>query len=88
MNKLQIFEAWAKRAYTPREAAWKRPTLFILSLVIGIACCISGYLQINYNWTNGGIWLVIGLFGFISLVGLFVSIKCKDFWVALVLGGI
>ena len=88
MNKLQIFEAWAKRTYIPREAAWKRPTLFILSLVIGIACCISGYLQINYNWTNSGIWLVIGLFGFISLVGFFISIKCKDFWVALVLGGI
>lgn len=88
MNKLKIFESWAKKTFKPKEASWKRPTLFIISLVIGITCCISGYLQINYNWTNSGVWLIIGLFSFLSLVGLFVSVKCKDFWVALVFGGI
>jgi len=88
MNKLKKIEAWAKKTYKPKEAAWKRPTLFIISLIISIACCISAYLQINYNWTNNGIWLAIGLFGFLSLLGLFISIKCKDFWVALVFGEI
>jgi len=88
MNKLIRFEAWAKKTYNPKEAAWKRPMLFILSLGIGIICCILAYLQINYNWTNNGIWLAIGLFGFLSLLGLVISIKCKDFWVALVFGGI
>ena len=88
MNKLKNFEDWAKKTYKPKEAAWKRPTLFIISLVIAIACCISGYLQINYNWTNSGVWLAIGLFSLLSLASLFVSIKCKDFWVALAFGGI
>jgi len=88
MNKLIRFEAWAKKTYKPKEATWKRPTLFIISLVMGIACCISAYLQINYDWTNNGIWLAIGLFSFLSLLGLVVSIKCKDFWVALVFGRI
>lgn len=88
MNKLKTFEVWAKKTYKPTEASWRRPTLFIMSLIIGVACCIAGYLQINHNWANNGVWLVIGLFSFLSLIGLFVSIKCKNFWVALVLGGI
>ena len=88
MNKLNNFEAWAKKTYNPKEAPWKRPVLFVLSLVISIACAIAAYMQINYQWTNNGVWLVIGLFSFLSITGLFVSVKCKDFWVALVLGGI
>lgn len=86
MNRLNTFEAWAKKTYTPQEASWKRPTLFILSLVIGSACAVASYTQINNQWTNNGIFLVIGLLGLLSIIGLFISIKCTDFWVALVLG--
>jgi len=88
MNRLNAFEAWAKKTYNPQEASWKRPALFILSLVICSACAVAAYTQINNPWTNNGVFLVIGLFGFLSMIGIFVSIKCKDFWVALVLGGI
>jgi hypothetical protein len=88
MSKLNKFEAWAKETYNPKEVPWKRPVLFVLSLAISIACAIAAYTQINSPWTNNGVWLVIGLFGFLAITGLFVSIKCKDFWVALVLGGI
>ena len=88
MNKIDKFETWARKTYSPKETPWKRPALFILSLVIFTACVIAGYMQVHYQWTNNGVWIVIGLFGFLSLIGVFVSIKCKDFWVALVFGGI
>ena len=88
MKKLDTFEAWARKTYNPKEASWKRRALFLLSLIIFGACATAAYTQINYHWTNNGVWLVIGLFSLMSIIGLFVSIKCKDFWVALVLGGI
>jgi len=79
-------EAWTKRGYQPREAKWKRPVLLILSLVIGILCGAAGYAQFQYQWTNDEVWLVIGLFGFASVIGILVALFCKDYWVALVLG--
>ena len=87
MNLINKLESWARRTYNPKVAAWKRPTLFILSLVVGLACIIAGYTQLTYHWTNDGVWMVIVLFGLFSVIGLAVSIFCKDFWVALVLGG-
>jgi hypothetical protein len=87
MNKIDKFEAWARETYKPKEAPWKRPALLILSLII-TACVIAAYTQIHYQWTNNGVWLVIVLFSFLSIIGVFVSIKCKDFWVALVFGGV
>ena len=86
MNTLDKIEAWARETYKPKQASWKRPALLVICLVILTACIFAGYMQINQNWTNNGIWLVIGLFGFLSILGVFISIKCKDFWVALVLG--
>ncbi len=83
---LKRFEDWTKRAYKPRIAKWKRPTLFALSLAIGIACLFASYFQVKHQWTNDSIWLLIGIFGFLSSIGLIVSIFCKDYWVALVLG--
>jgi len=82
------FEAWAKRNYKPVEASWKRPSLFIISAMLLIAVSVSAYTQINNHWTNDGIWIVITLFTFLSILGLFVSIGCKDFWVALMFGGL
>lgn len=86
MNKIKKFEAWARKTYNPIEASWKRPTLLILSIVILIACAIADYTQINYQWTNNGVWLVIVFFDVFSAIGFFVSVRCKDFWVALALG--
>jgi len=83
---LRKFEEWTKRVYNPKEAKWKRPVLLALSIAIGIVCATASYAQIAYRWTNDGVWLVIGLFSFFSIVGLLVSIFCKDYWVALVLG--
>jgi ABC-type multidrug transport system permease subunit len=80
------FEQWTKRIYRPQKDKWKRPVLLILSMLIGIACGLASYIQIHYHWTNNGIWWVIGLFGLFSIIGLLVSIFCKDYWVALVLG--
>ena len=88
MAKLQKFEEWVKKTYSPKESQWKRPVLFFLSITIFTSCIVAGYTQIDNHWTNDGVWLVIGLFGFLSVIGLFISIKCKDFWVALVLGGV
>jgi len=80
------FEAWRRRVYQPREAKWKRPVLFWLSILIGLACATGGYTQIRYQWTNDGVWWVIGLFSFFSVVDFLISLFCKDYWVALVLG--
>ena len=88
MDRLNKFEVWARQTYNPKEVAWKRPALLLLSLAIFIGCAGAAYAQINYHWTNNGVWLFIDLFGLLSLTGLFVSIKCKDFWVALMFGGI
>lgn len=85
---IEKFEAWTKRVYSPREAKWKRPVLLGLSTVIGLLCVVGAYAQINYHWTNDGVWLVIGLFGIFSIIGLLVSLFGKDYWLALVLGGI
>jgi len=83
MNRL---EKKLKEIYSPREAIWKRPVLFFLSIGIGALCFISGYAQIEHQWTNDGIWLVIALFGTLSIIGLLVSLFCSNFWVALILG--
>ena len=83
---IEKFEAWTKRVYQPKEAKWKRPLLLWVSTFICIACGTGGYTQIHYQWTNDSVWWVIGLFGFLSSLGLFVSLFCKDYWVALVLG--
>lgn len=83
---LEKFEQWTRRVYKPKEAKWKRPVLLLVSIVIGITCSIASYAQIKHQWTNDGVWLVIGAFGFLSVLGVFVSLFCKDYWVALVLG--
>jgi ABC-type multidrug transport system permease subunit len=82
------FEKWVKKTYNPKVAPWKRPTLLILSIVMTIGTLVAAYTQIEYHWTNDGVWIVIYLLGFASIIGLFVSLFCKDFWVALVLGNI
>ena len=69
-------------------APWKRPVLLALSFVVLIICVGAGYLQLQYHWTNDGVWLVIVLFGIFSLVGLVAALFLSDAWVALILGGI
>jgi membrane protein YdbS with pleckstrin-like domain len=86
MKIIDKFESWTRRVYNPREAKWKRPVLFWLSITIGLLCTIAAYTQINYEWTNSGVWWVISIFSFFSLIGFIVSIFCKDYWVALILG--
>jgi len=88
MDRLNKLQKWAQETYSPKEAAWKRPVLLTISLIIIISCAIAGYTQINFHWANNGVWLVIVMFSILSITGLFISIKCKDFWVALVLGGV
>jgi hypothetical protein len=83
---IRKFEQWSKRVYKPKEAKGKRPVLFILSLFIVIACIVASYTQLKYHWAVNEMWLVIGLFGFLSTIGLFVSIFGSDYWVALILG--
>ena len=83
---LDKFEQWTRRVYKPKEAKWKRPALLIISSLVGFACAAAGYAQVVHQWTNNGVWLVIGLFGVFSGLGLFVSLFGKDYWVALVLG--
>jgi len=83
---IEKFEAWTRRLYQPREAKWKRPVLMVVSLAIGLLCGVAGYTQSQYHWTNDKVWLVIGVFGFFSVVGILVALFCKDYWVALVLG--
>lgn len=83
---LDRFEQWTRRVYKPREAKWKRPVLFILSIFLGIGCFAVAYTQVENQSTNYGLWLVVGVLALFSGIGLFVSIFCKDYWVALVLG--
>ena len=86
MNIIKKIENFLRGTYKPKEAPWKRKALFFLSLSLIIGSSISSYTQYHYHWTNDGVWFVIALFSFISLVGLLVSIFSKDFWVALVFG--
>ncbi|GDY26268.1 hypothetical protein AHAT_21580 [Agarivorans sp. Toyoura001] len=82
------FEKWVRKTYDPKIADWKRPTLQILSVAMTIGTLVAAYAQIEHSWTNEGVWLLILLSGVISIVGLFVSIFCKDFWVAFLLGNL
>ena len=84
--KIKDLESFLRKTYKPKEKPWKRKVLFLLSLFILIISCILSYTQYYYHWTNNGVWIVITLFGIISLGGLYISIFSKDFWVALYLG--
>ena len=86
MRILQTFKSWTKRTYKPKQAPWKRKILFLLSVLILVGTCIAAYTQINYNWTNNGIWVLIIPFHIISIFGLYVSLCKDDLWVALFLG--
>ena len=87
MDRFRKFEYWARNTYNPTPARWKRPALFSLSLICGVAATVAGYTQQEFHWTNNGIWLVIVFLASFSVVGLLVSFKGNDFWVALTLGG-
>lgn len=83
MNRI---EKWLAKTYNTKPAKWKRPTLLFLSLVILTSCILAGYAQVQYQWTNDSVWYVIGLFGFASIIGIWVSLFGNDFWVAMILG--
>ena len=85
---LENFERWARHRYRPKEASWKRPALFLMSLLTAVVCAALAYAQIKYSWTNDGLWLLLGLLGVVSISGLLVSVFAKDFWVALVMGSV
>lgn len=74
--------------YGLRIAPWKRPVLLALSFVVLAICVGAGYFQLQYHWTNDGVWLVIALFGVLSVAGLVAALFLNDAWVALILGRI
>lgn len=74
--------------YGLRIAPWKRPALLILSGVVLAACAAAAYFQLQFHWTNDGVWLVIGLFGVLGIAGLVAALFLNDAWVALFLGGV
>jgi len=82
------FEQRMVEKYGLRIAPWKRPVLLVLSCVILAICIAAGYFQLQYHWTNNGVWLVIALFGVLSVAGLVASLFLNDAWVALFLGGV
>ena len=57
--------------------------LLMLSILIGAGCATAAYTQVEHQWANDAVWLVIGVFGFFSGIGLFVSIFCKDYFVTI-----
>jgi hypothetical protein len=81
-------EEFLRKTYKPKEAPWKRKVLFFISLTLVIVSGAAAYTQYYYHWTNDKVWIVIAFFSFMSLIGLFISIFGKDFWVALFLGKI
>ena len=86
MERIIKVKNFLRKTYKPKEAPWKRKALFFVSLILIVISGIAAYIQHYYLWTNDNVWIVIALFSLISLFGLFVSIFCKDFWVALFLG--
>jgi hypothetical protein len=62
--------------------------LHVLSCVVLAICIAAAYFQLRYHWTNDGVWLVIILFGVLSLTGLVAALFLNDAWVALIPGGI
>jgi hypothetical protein len=85
---MSAFEQRMVEKYGLRIAPWKRPVLLVLSSVVLAICIAAAYFQLQYHWTNGGVWLVIVLFGVLSLAGLVAALFLNDAWVALILGGI
>jgi len=53
-----------------------------------LRCRPSRASRINNHWTNDGVWLVIVLFGVLSVAGLVAALFLNDAWVALILGRI
>jgi len=81
-------ENFLRKTYKPQEAPWKRKALFFISLSLVIVSGTVAFTQHYDHWTNDKVWIVIAFFGLISLIGLYISIFAKDFWVALFLGKI
>jgi hypothetical protein len=77
-----------EQIYHPKVAPWKRPVLFGLSILGAVACLAAAWAQVQHHFTNDGVWLVIGLFGVLSVAGIITAIFGDDWWVALMLGGI
>lgn len=67
-------------------ASWKRPALLLLSLIIALTCGIAAWAQAHHQFADNGIWLLIVLFGFLSIAGIIAALFGDDWWVALVLG--
>jgi hypothetical protein len=74
------------RTYKPSVAAWKRPVLLLLSLIIGVGCGAAAWALIHHQQESGGVWLIIGLFAILSVAGMIAALFGDDWWVALVLG--
>jgi ABC-type multidrug transport system permease subunit len=85
---MSAFEQRMVEKYGLRIAPWKRPVLLVLSSVVLATCIAAAYFQLQYHWTNDGVWLVIVLFGVLGLAGLVAALFLNDAWVALILGGV
>lgn len=83
---MSTIEQWLVEKYGLRIVPWKRPVLLILSCVILAICLAAAYFQVQFHWTNDGVWLVIVLFGALSVAGLVAALFLNDAWVAVILG--
>ena len=85
---MSSFEQRMVEKYGLRIAPWKRPVLLVLSSVVLATCIAATYFQLQYHWTNDGVWIVIVFFGVLGLAGLVAALFLNDAWVALILGGV
>ena len=60
--------------------------MFALGVIMLSAVSAGGWAQLEYRWTNDGVWLVLVLFGVLGILRVLVSVLGSDYWVAVVLG--
>ena len=67
----------------PKPAPWKRVVLWVLSLLVATVCVFTAWAQVQEHSSNYVEWLVIGLFGILSIAGIIVAALGDDLWVAI-----
>ena len=70
----------------PKPAPWKRRVLWIGSLLIAALCIYAAWAQVQYHFANDGVWVVIVMFGLLSVAGIVAAAIGDDWWVALLVG--
>ena len=80
---MNAIEKWLNRIYRPRPASWKRPALFMMSLLILVACSL---VFVFVSGMPAAFWVLFGLLFAFGVAGMFTAVFGSDFWVALILG--